>query len=104
MVRWPRILVDRPWDEGADPVEHITMYRLELADLGDESSGFRMVYVHGNDTEPAHDESIALVRLGEVLLWVSVVDYDLIEPYDQSVLEAVAAKAVSRAEAAFGEV
>jgi hypothetical protein len=91
--------VDETWEESDDPVEHVSVEPLDIAEAGDGASAVRLLYAHGEGEAPAHDEGVALIRLGNVLVVVSESGPDVASPYDQALLEESVAKAVSKAQA-----
>ncbi len=90
------------WEEGDDPVEHVSVEELTIDELGDDATAVLLLYAHGDDEPPAHDEGVALVRLGHALVVVSESGPDVVTPYDQTLLEDSAAIAVSKAQDSLG--
>jgi hypothetical protein len=88
--------VGQEWEESFDPVENVTLESLDVADLGDESRGFRTIYAH--DEGPDHDNTAVLVRSGDVLVLISYSNYGLDEPVDQAFFQGLVETAVAKAE------
>ena len=101
MVRRLGAPVGEAWDESSDPVDHVTVERFDVPDLGDESSGFRTVYAHS--AGPAHDFTAEFVQVGEALVIVGIssdgLDEPGYEPLDPSMLNRLTATAVAQVEA-----
>ena len=55
--------VGEQWEESDDPVEHVSLETIDVADLGEESAGFLFHFAHGEDEAPAHDSRWFLVRV-----------------------------------------
>ena len=79
--------------------QHVTVQRYELADVGDESQALRHVVAQGE--LPAHDMYFVYVRVGDMLLEISYLNYgpDRTQPSRQY-LDQLVETATSRAEAA----
>jgi hypothetical protein len=91
--------VGERWEELDDPVEHVTVEAIDVAEHGDDRAGFLLSFAHGDDEEPAHLSRWYLVRVGGVLVLVTGEDYDLDCSEDEAHLADVVAKAVDKAEA-----
>ncbi len=90
--------VGEEWEELEDPVEHVSVETIEVADLGDDRAGFLLHFAHSEDEGPAHDNRWLLVRVGNVLVLVTGDDYELDDPQDEELLAEVLTRAVEKAE------
>ena len=95
------------WKEEGDPDEYVTVEPIEIADLGEESSGFRLLYEHTTSVATEHDEAVAFVRLSPSVLVALYFEnfgesYDPTDPYDPSILDDLTSAAVAKAGATLG--
>ena len=92
------------WKEEGDPDEYITVEPVEIADFGEDSTAFRLLYEHTTSVDTEHDEAIAFVRVGPTVLVAVRLEnyadaYDPAAPYDPSLLNDLTAAAVAKVEA-----
>ena len=95
------------WKEEGDPDEYITVEPVEIADFGEESTAFRLLYEHTTSVDTEHDEAIAFVRVSPTVLVAVRLEnytdaYDPTAPYDPSILNDLTAAAVAKVEATLG--
>ena len=91
--------VGEQWEELDDPVEHVSVEPIDVADHGDDGAGFLFHFAHGEDEEPAHDSRWFLVRVGDALVLVTGEDYELEDSQGEELLTDVLARAVEKVEA-----
>jgi hypothetical protein len=91
--------VGERWEESDDPVEHVSLETIDLADHGEEAAVFVFHFAHGKDEDVAHASRWFLVRVGGALLLVTGDDYELESSQDEELLADVLARAVEKAEA-----